>query len=163
MRQSIFHQQEYIAETLILRSDLCDYRDAYIVAKGVITVYGTAEVNKRNKKLALRNSAAFRSGISKINNTFIRNAEDLGFVIPMYNLSEYIDNYSTKAGSLWNYYRDEINYDANEIVANRRMNNNKTTLSKFFSYKTKIIGRTPADNNTTDTEVVVPLKYFSNF
>ena len=68
-----------------------------------------------------------------------------------------------KAGSLWNYYRDEINYDVNEIVANRRVNNNKTKLSKFFSYKTKIIGRTPADNNTTDTEVVVPLKYFSNF
>ena len=132
MRQSIFHQQEYIDETLTLRLDLCDYKDAYIVAKGVITVYGTAEVNKRNKKLTFRNSAAFRSELSKINNTFVRNAEDLGFVIPKYNLLEYIDNYSMKAGSLWNYYRDEINYDANEIVANRRINNNKTTLSKFF-------------------------------
>ena len=35
----------------MIRSDLSDYRDAYIVVKGVITVYGTAEANSRNKKL----------------------------------------------------------------------------------------------------------------
>ena len=37
------------------------------------------------------------------------------------------------------------------------------TTSKSFGYKTKIIGRTLANNNTLDTEVVVPLKYLSNF
>ena len=30
-------------------------------------------------------------------------------------------------------------------------------------YKTKIIGSTPADNNTLHTDFVVPLKYLSNF
>ena len=43
--------------------------------------------------------------ISKINNTFIDNIEDLDVAIPMYNLLEYSDNYSMTPGNLWNYYR----------------------------------------------------------
>ena len=46
---------------------------------------------------------------------------------------------------------------------NNRINNNKKIKSKSFEYKKKIIGRTPADNNTLDTEVVVPLKDLVNF
>ena len=66
--------------------------------------------------------------------------------------------------SLWNFYKDEVNDNANENnAANNRINNNKTVTSKFFEYKTKIKGRKPADNNTLDAEVVVPLKYLSNF
>ena len=99
---------------------------------------------------------------SKINNTYIDNAEDLDIVMPMYNLLEYSDNYSITSGSLWNYYRDEINDDENESV-NNRINNNKTIRSKSFEYKTKLIGSTPSDNNILDTEVAVPLKYLSNF
>ena len=38
-------------KTSMLRSDLCDYSDAYIVAKGTITVSATAAVNNiRDKK-----------------------------------------------------------------------------------------------------------------
>ena len=48
--------------------------------------------------------------------------------MPMYNLLEYSDNYSTTSGSLWNYYIDKINDDENENDANAVMeNNNKTT------------------------------------
>ena len=85
--------------------------------------------------------------------------------MPMYNLLEYSDNYSITSGSLWNFYRDEINYSANENndANNYRINNNKSTTSKSFEYKTKIIRRTPNDNNVLDAEVVVPLKYLSNF
>ena len=79
----------------MLRTDLFDYRDAYIVVKGTITVEG-------DKKKFF-----FRPGISKINNTFIDNAEDLDIVMPMYNLLEYSDNYSITSRSLWNFYRDE--------------------------------------------------------
>ena len=63
--------------------------------------------------------------------------------------------------SLWNYYRDDINDDADEIVANNRVNNNnnKKTISKSFEYKQII----PANNKTLNTEVVVPLKYLSFF
>ena len=77
--------------------------------------------------------------MSKINNTFIDNAEDLAVIMPMYNLSEYSDNYYMTSGNLWNYYRGELNDDANKVITNRRLNNNKTTTSKHFAYKTKII------------------------
>ena len=80
----------------------------------------------------------------------------------MYNLLEYSDNYSMASGSLWNYYRDEVNDYANENVNNFRISN-KTTAGKSLAYKTKIIEKMPADDNTLDTEVVVPLKNFSNF
>ena len=68
------------------------------------------------------------------------------------------------SGSLLNYYRDEMNDTATENNdANFKKNNNKTTTSKPFKYKTKIKGSTLADNNRLDTEVVVPIKYLSNF
>ena len=92
------------------------------------------------------------------------NAEDLDIVMPMYNLLEYSDNYSMILGSLWNHYRDELNDDANENNAdNYIIDNSKTVTSESFQYETKVIGSAPANNNTFDTEVVVPLKYLSNF
>ena len=63
------------------------------------------------------------------------------------------------SGSLQNYYRDEANDAVGEIFASHKINNNKTTRSKCFCYKTKIIGITSNDNNTLTTEVAVPLKY----
>ena len=150
-------------KTSILRSDFRDYSDAYIVVKGRITVEGLDDANKRNKMLTFKNNAPFKSCISKINNTFVDNEEDLDIVMPMYNLLECSGNYSMISGNLWNYYRDEVNDAANENndAGNYRINNKKTT-NKSFEYKTKIIGSTPADN-TLDTEVVAPLKYLSNF
>ena len=94
-------------KTSMLRSDLCDYSDAYIVVKGTITLDGAANANKRNKGTAFKNNAPFISCISKINNTLIDNAKDLDVVMPMYNLLEYSKNYRKTTGSLWNYYRDE--------------------------------------------------------
>ena len=99
-----------------------------------------------------------------IKNQHIDNAEDLDIVMPMYNWLDYSDN-SITAGSLWNYYRDEVNETGNENndANNYKLNNNKTITSKSFEYKKKIIENTPADNNTLDTEVVVPSKYLSIF
>ena len=42
----------------MLRSDLCDYSDAYIVAKGTITVFNPNNAN-RNKAVAFINNAPF--------------------------------------------------------------------------------------------------------
>ena len=95
-------------KTSMLRSDLCDYSDAYIVVKGTVTVTRPNSV-LYDKKLAFKNNAPFTSCISKIKNTFIDNAKDLDIVIPMYNLLEYSKNYGKTTGSLWNYYRDEPN------------------------------------------------------
>ena len=61
--------------------DLFAYSDAYIVVKGTITVERDNDDKTRNKKLILKNNAPFRSCISKINNTFIENAEDLDIVM----------------------------------------------------------------------------------
>ena len=73
----------------MLRSDLCDYSDTGNVVKGWISVTGNNAANRRDKKLTFKNNAPFRSSISKINNTFIGNAEDLDIVIPIYNLLKY--------------------------------------------------------------------------
>ena len=81
-------------KTSMLKSDLCNYSDAYIVVKGRISVEGTNDANKRNKILTFKNNVSFRSCISKINNTFIDTAEDPDIVMPIYNLLEYSDNYS---------------------------------------------------------------------
>ena len=72
----------------MLRSNLCDYSDAYIVLNGIIDLL-TADANeddKAEKDVAFKNNAPFRSCISKINNNLINNAEDLDIVMPMYNL-----------------------------------------------------------------------------
>ena len=79
-------------KTSMLRSDLCDYSDAYILVKGTITVTNP-DNDEFDKELALKNNAPFVSFISKINNTLIDNAEDLDVVMPMYNLLEYSKNY----------------------------------------------------------------------
>ena len=61
------------------------------------------------------------------------------------------------SGSLWNYYRDEVNEDANKINAdNYKIDNCKTVTSESFEYKTKIIESMIADNNTLDADVVFP-------
>ena len=69
----------------MLRSDLCHYSDVYIVVKGRISIKGTNDANKKNKKLTFKNNVPFSSCISKINNTSADNAEDLNIVMPMYN------------------------------------------------------------------------------
>ena len=69
--------------------------------------------------------------------------------MPMYNLIEHRDNYSKTSGSLWQYYKDDPN--------------NNLTDSKSFKSKIKITGNTPTAGNTKDVEIIVPLKYLSNF
>ena len=66
----------------MLRSDLCDFSDAYIVVKGIIAVTNPDNA-KRNKSVAFKNNAPFINYISKINGIQIDNAEDLDVVIPM--------------------------------------------------------------------------------
>ena len=68
-------------------------------------------VGTKNRHLTFKNNAPFIRCTSKIHNTLIDNAEDLDFVIPMYNLIKYKKNYKKTTGSLWNYYRDELNDD----------------------------------------------------
>ena len=85
--------KEIRVKTSMLRYDLCDFSDAYIVVKGDITLEGDNDANKRNKNLAFKNNASFINFISKINGVKIDNAENLDVVMLMYNLLEYRKNY----------------------------------------------------------------------
>ena len=154
----------------MLRSDLCDFSDAYIVVKGDITVTNPNN-SKRNKAVAFKNNAPFINCISKINGIKIDNAEDLDVIMPMYNLLEYSKNYKKTTGSLRNYYRDQPR-------------NPRSTNSESLNYKTSITGNTynvdekitDDDGNEVDNpnydanevgknkaEIVIPLKHLSNF
>ena len=109
-------------KTSMLRSDLCDYSDAYIVVKGDITLTKDANrnfVDVRNRFLAFTNNSPFTNCISKINNVLIDNAEDLDVLMLMYNFLEYSKNCRKTTGSFWNYYKDEPNdFPANNYNAN---------------------------------------------
>ena len=87
-------------KTSMLRSDLCDYSDTYVLVKGKITVTNPKDNANFNKELTLKNNAPFISCISKINGELVENAEDLDIVMPMYNLLEYSKNYEKTSGSL---------------------------------------------------------------
>ena len=99
----------------MLRSNLCDYADAYILVQGRIAITGeednaaARQADKRDKGVTFKNCAPFTKCISRINNTDINNAKDIDIVMPMYNLVEYSDNYSKTSGSLWQYYKDDLN------------------------------------------------------
>ena len=84
--------KEIRIKTSMLRSDLCDFSDAYIIVKGDIIVTNPNDA-KRSKAVAFKNNAPFINCISKINGIKIANAEDLDVVMPMYNLPEYSKNY----------------------------------------------------------------------
>ena len=85
--------------------------------------------------------------------------------MPMYNLIKYSDNYSKTSGSLWQYCKEipAINDDGNIVDFNG------ANATDSFNFKTKITGQTAADNNNgniagrVDVEIMVPLKYLSNF
>ena len=138
-------------KTTMLRSNLCDYADAYILVKEAITITGAGDddapkrLDERNKGVKFKNCAPITKCICRINGTYIGNAQDIDVVMPMYSLIEYSDNYSKTSGSLWQYYKDGPN-------ENR-------TQSESFKSKTKITGKTPAK----DVEIIVPLKYLKIF
>ena len=95
----------------MIRSNLCDYSDAYIVIKRTIAVPNTAAagtaVNNANKKAILKNCASFTDCITEINNTPVDDAQKIDVLMPMYNLTEYRDAYLMTSGCLWQRYRDE--------------------------------------------------------
>ena len=99
--------------------------------------------------MAFKNCAHFTNCISEIHNTQVDNAKDIDIVMPMYNLMEYSDNYAKTTGSLWQYFRDEPDDNIED--------------SESFKSKIKITGKTPDDDNEKDVEIMVPLKYLSNF
>ena len=175
-------------KTPMLRSNLCDYSDAYILVKGTITVTaprannGTNNIrDKKNRPVIFKNNAPFVSCITRINGELIEFADDLDIVMSMNNLLEYSKNYRKTIGSLYNYYRDELSDDADD----NNFDNIKVVNSNTFKYKNEITGNTydvdarfpnsdgagqidnpiynVNKNGTQEVELAIPLKYLGNF
>ena len=149
--------------TTMLRSNLCDYADAYVLVKGTITLADTSAVgaaaNNTNKKVIFKNCAPFTNCISEINNTQVDNAKDIDIVMPMYNVIEYSGNYLKTCGSLWQYFKDvPAVHNSGNIVEF-----NGANVTDSFNFKAKMAGQTDNDGKINDVEIMVPLKYFSNF
>ena len=127
-------------KTTMLRSNLCDYADAYILVKGTVTITGAGDIaparqaDEREKGVIFKNCAPFTKCINRINNTNIDTAQDIDIVLPMYNLIEYSDNYAKTSASLSQYHKD----DPNDNMAD----------SESFKYKVKITRKTPDNRNT---------------
>ena len=138
----------------MLRSDLCDYADAYVWVKGKITVTDPNNNANFDRRLRLKNSAPFISCISKINSESVENAEDLDIVIPKCNLLEYSKNYEKASGSLFNYYRDEPKEQA--IGDGNNAINISIRNSKSFDYKAKIVGSL-ADSELEKQDVTIAI------
>ena len=142
-------------KTTMLKSSLCDYSDAYILVKERITITGAGadvaarQADERDKSVAFKNCAPFTNCISEINNTQVDNAKDIDIIMPMYNLIEYSDNYAKTTGSLWQLFRDKPDDDIED--------------SESFKSKIKITGKSPNNVDVKDVEIMVPLKYLSNF
>ena len=89
----------------MLRSNLCDYAESYILVKGTITITGEGaddaveQADERDKGVTFKYCAPFTKCMNRTNNTDIDNAHDIDIVMPMYNLIEYSDNYSKTSES----------------------------------------------------------------
>ena len=142
-------------ETKVIKSNLCDYSDAYILVTGDITATG----GDANTRVAFKNCAPFTKCKTHINDEHVDNADNLDIIMPMYNLIEYSDNYSDTSGILWQFKRDEKNMN------NRNLANVTTADSSSYKYKSSFFKSLNAAVNGVFTamNIAVPLKYLSNF
>ena len=145
-------------ETAMLKSSLCDYSDAYILVKEILTVNNTAaadaNANNTNKEVIFKSCAPFTSCISEINNTKVDNAKDIDVIMPLYSLLEYTPAYEKTSGSLWQYCKDIPAVDYNNAIVNN--------LTDSFNFKVKMTGET-GDDGTKNVEIMVPLGCLSVF
>ena len=141
-------------DTRVLKPNLCDYAEAYILIDGTIR----AAAADANTRLALKFCAPFTKCNLEINDEHVDTAENVDITMPMYNLIEYSDNYQDSSATLYKYKRDEIPED--DAVADSTADN----LSSL-KYKISLLGNPVVANNIAriNAKVVVPLKYLSNF
>ena len=141
-------------DTRVLKPNLCDYAEAYILVDG--TIRGTGGDN--NTRLALKNCALFTKCNLEINDEHIDTAENLDIVMPMYNLMEDSDSYQDSSATLDQYKRDEPP-EANAIDDLTVDNSNS------FKYKVSLLGNPVVADNIAkrSVKIVVPLRYLSNF
>ena len=79
--------------------------------------------------------------------------------MPMNNLIEYSDNYSETSRSLTQYCKEIPAVNNNDNIVDF----NGANATDSFSFKTKITGQTDDDGRIDIVEIMIPLKYLSNF
>ena len=141
----------------MLKTDLCDYSDAYVWVRGIVTIVNPNNNASFNRQLTLKNNAPFISCISKINGKLVANAEDLDVVMPMYNVLEYGKNYRKTSWSMFSYYRDEPSSAAVGDI------NVSIRDSESFDYKTKITGSFAVNKNEKEVTLAIPLTHLGSF
>ena len=95
---------ETIYNTEVVKSNLCDCNDTYILVRGdIITT-----VHNNPTQVAFKNFAPFTKCVTNIDGTTIDDAEDLALVVPVHNLIEYISNCSETTRNQWLYSKDEV-------------------------------------------------------
>ena len=79
--------------------------------------------------------------------------------MPLYNLIEYSDNYSKTSRSSWQCCEDipAVNNNGNVVDFNG------ANATDSFNFKAKITRHTDDDGEIDNVEIMVPLKYLSNF
>ena len=97
--------------------------------------------------------------IAEINNTQVDDTQGIDIVMPIYHLIEHINAFSKISWSFWQYYRDEPALDNNNNIVDFPAKNNNSTSLKL---KEQITGQT-GKGVTKDVEIMVLLKYVSNF
>ena len=141
-------------DTRVLKPNLCDYAEAYILIDGTIR----AEAADDNTRLAFKNCASFTKCNLEINDEHVDTSENLNITMPMYNLIEYSDNYQDSSVTLYQYKRDKPPED-------NAIDDLTTNTSSSFKYKVSLLGNLDVDGGIakTSVKVVVPLKNLSNF
>ena len=130
-------------KTSVLRSDLCDYSDAYIVVKGDIALTKTENrgfINVKKSFLAFKNNTPFTYFISKLYGVLIDNTEYSDVAVTMYNLLEYSKNFRKITGTT--------------SITGKTSNENQENAE---------IAEEEHTNTNKNIEIMVPLKHLSNF
>ena len=117
----------------ILKPNLYDYAEAYILFDGIIRAVAANAAGAAAVRLALKNCAPFTKCNLEINDKHIDTAENLDIVMPMYNLIEYSNNYQDSSATLYQYKREEP--PEADTVADLTVNN-----SSSFKYKVNLLG-----------------------
>ena len=139
-------------ETKVIKPNLCDYVDAYILVTGNITCTG----GDADSKVAFKNCAPFRRCVTHINDEHVETAENLDIIMPMYNLIDCSDNYADSSGSLWQFKSDEQNMTDGRNPAD-------TTDPASVEDKSSLLGKLADNRILENAKIVVPLTSLSNF
>ena len=116
-------------ETKVIKPNLCDYSDAYILVTGDIELADVAAYTN----VAFKSCVPFTRCATHINDEHVETAETLDIIMPLYNLIECSDNYADSSRSSYQLKRDESPINGAQNPLNLALDN-----STSFKYKASL-------------------------